>query len=126
MKQEDKKLLLKDLSARLPYGVYCQIDDEEQPMLLYSVSGNTIGFVKNIAAMMVRSVTINRIKPYLRPLSSMTDAEKEYYYLTISMSMYASNACELIDWLNKNHFDYRGLISKNLAIEAPSDMYKFE
>lgn len=112
----DKELLLKDLSARFPYGVYCSIDDKKQPMLLYSISGDTLGFVKNIAAMRVHYVTINRVKPYLRPMSSMTEKEKEIWY-----NIYPT--VETIDFLNLHHFDYRHLIEKGLALKAKEDMY---
>ena len=67
-------------------------------------------------------------KPYLFHLSSMTEEQKkEYQYITerwINDPAYSiSNS---IDWLNKHHFDYRGLIEKGLALEAPEEMYKTE
>lgn len=116
MTQEEKDLLLKDLSARLPYGVYCDVQGETK--LLYSVSGNTIGFIKNPSAMMVQCTTINHIKPYLRPMSSMTE-EENYEFKLLPLHHYES-----YDWLNSHHFDWRGLIKKGLALEAPEEMYK--
>ena len=60
------------------------------------------------------------IKPYLRPMSSMTNEEKTYYFAI------NENPVTCIDWLNSHHFDYRGLIEKNLAINAPDDMYSIK
>ena len=64
------------------------------------------------------------IKPYLRPMSSMTHEEKLEYRKT--QWVYQADYCapeyfddlESYDWLNKNHFDYRGLIRKGLALDA--------
>ena len=67
------------------------------------------------------------VKPYLRPMSSMTEEEKiewdaEYAYNSRTYS-YEGYVGKMTDWLNKHHFDYRGLIEKGLALEAPKDMY---
>lgn len=91
-------------------------------------------------------VPVELIKPYLRPMSSMTDTEKkelenictmyngdpnssyEYFGVEIlNISRYGTNFesdYTAIDWLNAHHFDYRGLIEKGLALEAPKDLYK--
>ena len=70
---------------------------------------------------------IEEIKLYLRPMSSMTEEESttyEYSFLySNDLRIYAE---EYIDWLNAHHFDYRGLIEKGLALEAPEGMYKTE
>jgi hypothetical protein len=75
-------------------------------------------------------------RPYLRPMSSMTEEEKEelrqqFCYeweenITELMdySIEIGDADCFIDWLLEHHFDYRGLIEKGLALEAPKDMYK--
>ena len=67
-------------------------------------------------------------KPYLRPMSSMTEKEKfTYEYLTdcSDYMIYSGAFCgDVINWLNEHHFDYRGLIEKSLAIVAPDNMYK--
>ena len=65
-------------------------------------------------------------KPYLIPLSSMTEKQKKEYQYITERWMYdpSYSISDSTDWLNKNHFDYRGLIEKGLAIEAPKDMYK--
>ncbi len=80
---------------------------------------------------------IDLVKPYLRPLSSITEEEKEeYHYMVFDYEYddywypgkYTDAICvadvdELVDWFNAHHFDYRGLIPKGLALPAPEDMY---
>ena len=71
---------------------------------------------------------IENIKLFLRPMSNMTEGEKMHFWcLNHNPNTgvdFMTHAPELIDWLNENHFDYRGLIEKGLAIEAPEGMYK--
>jgi hypothetical protein len=117
MTQEDRELLLKDLSARLPYGVILLSSNEK---ITYQTDGNTG------AELLVEE----EWKPYLRPMSSMTDEEInilcgfiygiEQVHLETGIK-YCTNA---LDWLNAHHFDYRNLIEKGLAMEAPKGMYK--
>ena len=68
------------------------------------------------------------IKPYLRPMSSMTEAEKEEYRnecnKVLSMPFKINGPYPIVDWLNAHHFDHRGLIEKGLALEALEGMYK--
>ena len=117
MKQEDKELLIKDLCARLPYGIKCHIGDNK-PYTLSSVSDDYDGTIvrfkeqKNGFNM---EVYIQECKPYLFPMSSMT-FEQECKYREVIES--ALNRYEVYDWLNKNHFDYRKLIKKSLALDA--------
>jgi hypothetical protein len=70
------------------------------------------------------------IKPYLRPMSSMTEEEFKEYKSTWVYLKHEPYTCvqsvESYDWLNANFFDYRGLIEKGLALEAPDDMYKIK
>jgi len=125
MTQEDKELLLKDLCARLPYGVLCDclhsnvikadsIDTEDLTIYYYDCD---------------EWEPIHYCKPYLRPMSSMTETEHKEYELLANRCIVSSvgfvhfEVQELIDWLNKNMFDYRGLIPKGLALEAPEGMY---
>ena len=125
MTKEDKELLLRDLSSRLGYGTKMQV--------YYEDIGGCGYFDEEISSVDVESEYINDrwpdyIKPYLRPLSSMTEEESEEYNdLTNLMSDYDSNieniATKIIDWLNSHYFDYRGLIEKGLALKAPEDMY---
>ena len=132
----DKKLLLKDLCARLPYGLKVKCEKYSFPVtILY---GGNIDEVKFIETGGIEN--IYAIKPYLFPLSSMTEEQKKeiskryklhtYYGLCIEITNHSEgywdddNSCNLqdylwlVDWFNKNHFDYRGLIEKGLAIDA--------
>lgn len=129
MTQEDKNLLLQDLSARLPYGVICNTSKGNGH--LCSINQTIFGIVYGINIKATERDYFNDreeiIKPYLRPMSSMTDEEKFAYRKT--QWVYQADYCapeyfdglESYDWLNKNHFDYRGLIEKGLAIEAPEE-----
>ena len=139
--QVDKELLLKDLSARLPYGVLgqCEIDasyDTEfetipQTHKFQAVAHGIIEDSLFVSPMIENQyeleitneeigdgVYILDFKPYLFPLSSMTEKQKdEYQYITERwMNDPAYSISDSIDWLNKNNFDYRGLIEKGLAI----------
>lgn len=101
MKQEkNKELLLKDLSARLPYGVKVK-SSRRKSLVTLSLDVMT-DFHLGCS-----------VKPYLRPLSSMTE-EEEITFLN-------KENHEIYDWLNAHHFDYRHLIEKNLAIEVTDE-----
>ena len=123
MTKEDKELLLKDLCARLPYG-----------FVIYRESDNSnikINYIDDFFHFLDFSDGED-FKPYLRPMSSMTDEEKEEFDNLYNWSCPNSkflrtkiiDVSELIDWLNAHHFDYRGLIERKLALEAPEDIYK--
>ena len=139
--QVDKELLLKDLSARLPYGVLgqCEIDasyDTEfetipQTHKFQAVAHGIIEDSLFVSPMIENQYELEIIneeiadgvyildfKPYLFPLSSMTKEQKdEYQYITERwMNDPTYSISDSIDWLNKNNFDYRGLIEKGLAI----------
>ena len=131
MEKEDKELLLKDLCARLPYGVYVNyknVENKEGIIMLnpYNIQHIYSGWWK-------------KYKPYLRPMSSMTEEEKkeyiEYagyeieesvngrhyeYYLKDFVGTQEEPIANVdaIDWLNAHHFDYRGLIPKNIALDC--------
>ena len=143
MIQEDKELLLKDLCARLPYGVKAQ----------YMNNIFVIDYISSYEEVKLDipdnyTIDISEVKPYLFPLSSMT--EEQFYELKeITDFKYNRNNLELVewtkthktiefwleevpqykvievfDWLNKNHFDYRCLIERGLAIDATGlDIY---
>ena len=125
MTQKDKELLLRDLCNRLPYNVMCQVEFKEdgkynsKVMLLSGIFTDEAYFTTKGG-----SIYSNEYKPYLFPLSSMTEEEQR-----ILDSM--CNGVEMVgrlsglkmfdkafNWLNENHFDYRGLIEKGLAIDA--------
>ena len=124
MTQKDKELLLKDLCSRLPYGVKGLHRGEKRELLVMDSFGSYQ--VNEYDAWFDLNSVI--FKPYLFPLSSMTEEQKkEYQYITERwMNDPAYSISDSIDWLNKNHFDYRGLIEKGLALEAPEEMYKTE
>ena len=119
MTQEEKQLLLVDLCARLPYGVKCEIDDINEPLELESIKFKGDYFIFSNG---VYERYITEIKPYLRPMSSITKEEKAYKEFYFKWDDYSD--WDYVDWLNAHHFDYRGLIKKGLAIEAPEGMYK--
>ena len=126
---EQVALLLKDLCARLPYKVKVCLYKKET-CILTGIDGHEVYL--NVDS---DSFRIESIKPYLRPMSSMTEEEKKYISdkCGFSISGPIGNECVLImpvlaaDWLidfyNEHHIDYRGLIEKGLAIEAPEGMY---
>ena len=121
MTKEEKDLVMKDLCSRLPYGVYVQIVDRV---------GFTHTLVELNPEVIQKMWSYKSIKPYLRPMSSMTEEEKIQYWGRNHNSNtgcdFINVAPQLIDWLNAHHFDYRGLIEKNLALEAPEGIYKIE
>ena len=133
MNNEDIKLLLMDLSARLTYGVKIQkINEPKSAYKLYSINTNTgelkfTTFEGDSLSMgdggYLARVGKLRFKPYLRPMSSMTDEEFDKYEELEWTGDYEYLSLPLLDWLNAHHFDYRGLIKKGLAIEAPEGMY---
>lgn len=114
MTQEEKNLLLKDLCARLPYKVKVQDTYykslEPAPIWLLDLN---IQKVRMFADEGYQS--IEYIKPYLFPLSSMTDEQRLEYYGTFSLSGDISGS---VDFYNKYHLDWRGLIPMGLAIDA--------
>lgn len=122
MTQEDKDLLLKDLCARLPYGVIIQEYNEEYGYADNALNTIGIGYF-SIHEACIEGTWINHIenvRPYLRPMSSMTEEEKIDYraFFNYDGVEYPE---EYIDWLNAHHFDYRGLIEKGLAIAVTEE-----
>ena len=127
MTQEDKKLLFQDLCARLPYGTKVRAFIGEK-----SENDEILGCIH------IFNICAYNCKPYLRPMSSMTEEEKaelnaitdefgdnwlEATTLEEKWKYTFLNSSNEIDWLNAHHFDYRGLIEKGLALEAPKGMY---
>ena len=116
MTREEKILLLRDLCARLPYGIkasYYGVEEERETWDV--IEGITLDGYVDIGQY---SLPIEGIKPYLFPLSSMAEEQKSQYNFYLTRIVFAYDASLLIDWLNKNHFDYRGLIKKSLALDA--------
>jgi len=135
MTQEDRQLLLADLSARLSYKVKADVmgwDEEKEeeifvPVTIYSV--NTDGYVyfaDNDYDITYCSIDTCRL--YLRPMSSMTKEENQKFYdLTHQEGDDIWAKClfdRMVDFCNERYLDYRGLTEKGLALEAPEGMYK--
>ena len=124
MTQEEKQLLLKDLCARLPYSVWGLHRGEDLPLYVIDNSGAYMVLGYN-AWFNLDTVDF---KPYLRPMSSMTDDEANQYYKIRTgedrKKPIGKLDAELFDFYHKNHIDYRGLIPMGLALEAPEGMYK--
>ena len=118
MTQEDKKLLLKDLCARLPYQPICEYTDTEDD---FCTATGTLGY--SLCDFIAGKILI---KPYLRPMSSMTEEEEEEWWEFENKNTIVESHSYSVDWLNSHHFDYRGLIEKGLAIEAPERMYNIK
>lgn len=128
---QDKELLLKDLCARLPYDVMVRRYVYTTPVdSIQSVELLNLGWLEELYAEEAE------FKPYLFPLSSMTEEQKEELKNEISkqtdilIERMKNDDCGIdcgkyhfhslleLEWLLKNHFDYRGLIEKGLALDA--------
>ena len=127
----EKQLLLVDLCARLPYDPIVYVD-ENLPRLKLGASTRVWEYI----------AVDKPCKPYLRPMSSMTEEEKrEYNNLCFEEEremfefgewvtrVYYHDTVESIDWLNKKMFAYRTIDGKDmfelgLALAAPEGMYK--
>lgn len=144
MTREEKILLFKDLCARLPYHVRVKVwledgDTEEGPLDLQHNYGDVL-----LDAFYYKKIT--KIKPYLRPMSSMTeeeqkvfsDIESEFLETLVKkvqqikddnerrhllQKAVAKRTSEMVQFYNKSHLDYNGLIEKGLALEAHDGMY---
>lgn len=151
MTQEEKDLLIKDLSARLlykvkfPFNLWNEEKQEEVNTVCTMFSVNTDGYCEALEES--GHIPLEFVKPFLRPMSSMTEEEftklKEYSGLIYNhqlhlvsfqngaykcLDFYLNEAPSgavigVFDWLNRKMFDYRGLIEKGLALEAPEGMY---
>ncbi len=141
MTQKEKQLLLKDLSARLPYGLKVQIQKLDEDKI---IDNEDFGYMW--LGMVLFDNPYHQVKPYLRPMSSMTEDEREELEgifrridnpCTVDedgcLSFYGGNDFlspedleVYIDFCNQHHLDFRGLIPMGLALEAPEDMYKTE
>lgn len=138
MNQEDKELLLKDLCARLPYGVKLWHESYVDLITLHSIDATHCGVEISIDSSDSGTPwwnSIEQVKPYLFPLSSMTEEQRnelksllrplvlksldeEYEDIEFPTLISTNPSVVEIDYYNMNHFDYRGLIEKGLAIDA--------
>lgn len=120
MTQENKELLLRDLCTRLPYGVKIYLDDFPNATLVGVVNEGIILHCDKHDYTYDAPWDIEYIKPYLFPLSSMTEEQKKEYQYITERWMYDSSysISDSVDWLNANHFDFRNLIGRGLAIDC--------
>lgn len=121
MTQGEKQFLLKAICGYLPYGLVYHRNDGANIKL---EEIDVVRWLFNYTDCPEE----RDIKPYLRSMSSMTEEEKMHFWcLNHNPNTgvdFMTHAPELIDWLNEKHFDYRGLIEKGLALEAPEGMYE--
>lgn len=134
MTQEDKELLLKDLCARLPYGVkvHAKVIDTDTNTEIEKVGELSMMDTDTVVAFTsddsncYNYVAIHEVKPYLFPLSSMTDEQEKEFDQLLELELKAISdeidhtqvtAFE-VDYYNKHHFDWRGLIPMGLALDA--------
>lgn len=150
MTREDKQLLIKDLCARQPYGVKVSVGRDrmndyiepevENYLTLYYINPQRLECIFKECWW---TAYIGAIRQYLRPMSSMTEEERNEISKKLNYEFYVDDEGALcaeddrhrvrvdlieiyIDWLNAHYFDYRGLIEKGLALEAPEDMYNIK
>lgn len=144
MTESEKKLLSIDLCGRLPYDVKIRL--EYKPRKVIGIVEDNIivnGIVDGEKTWNEYGIEEFNIKPYLRPMTSMTEDEKEELKISIEEDLteqgkhikqghglsrdglYMFPAKRQSDLLNKHMFDYRGLIEKGLALEAVEGMYDF-
>ena len=118
MTQEQKELLLKDLSARLPHGVKIQVNDKIETLEGIGIPDEVVDYDSFLAS------DLEEVKPYLFPLSSMAKEQEVEYDATFATIVYedgrrdSTMTYKSFDWLNAHHFDYRGLIPMGLANDA--------
>lgn len=131
MTQEEKQLLLKDLCARLPHKVKIKCDGYPNGVVVTGIIGEQVFHTPYFIGgeIIIDKHTIDTVRPYLRPMSSMTEEEfKEYHSMLIDVDnsglMNQGLITKIVDWLDSKMFDHRNLIPKGLALEAPNDMYK--
>ena len=135
MDKRNKELLAKDICARLPYGVKVGFSDKD------SVPFHIVNYNLSVRELEVEEESLNSnlvvkhiypidyYRPYLRPMSSMTDEEADQFAFISDQFLDNGEREEVwdlvIDWLNEHHFDHRHLIEKGLALKAPKNMYNF-
>lgn len=142
MTQEDKQLLLKDLCARLPYGVKIKVrSNDNRTIRAVDMVEGIVHFVESdsispFGVHIEHPTTFHQVvKPYLRPMSSMTEEEcitlstlmpygiDAWKHIKTPIPLYIANI-EQFDFFHRHHLDWRGLIQKGLALEAPEGMYE--
>ena len=132
MTKEEKQLLLQDISARLPYGVFCvgttyELDDDGERYIPVKVK-DTLSEIHNykletasVRLGLISSCKLETVKPYLRTLSSMTEEEKEELIKNFWGSHTAKDTFEESSWYLSKHFDINELIPRGLAVEITEE-----
>ena len=134
-REEERDLLLRDLCARLRYGVKCHFKygTAEDDITLKCIDDDVARFKYGWYGEFHVIIDPDYIKPYLRPMSSMTEEEqremkrlwfdnnKAVFADPPEIRCYRFYDSNVVDWLNAHHFDYRGLIEKGLAIEVTDE-----
>ena len=105
-----KDLLIRDLCARLPYGVKISVNDKVESLQGINILDNVVEYGSFLVS------DIEEVRPYLFPLSSMTEEQEKEWRYTLSSD--GNITYDTVDWCNENHIDYRGLIPMDLAIDA--------
>lgn len=153
MKQEEKKLLLQNLCSRITYGIKCttKLTGYNDVYTVKGVYEDNVFIDCPVYEEGDDEWMVESIIPFFRPMSSMTEDEREEIEVFIFNEWYEENYCKIdkegwieilanydvsgiapcfcsdyVNWLNAHHFDYLGLIEKGLALEAPEGMYKTE
>ena len=125
MRSDHLKFMIEDLCARLPYNPTFHwessfADGEDEPfdddLCIVNTCDNLVCGENN------DDLHIEDIRLYLRPLTSATKKEMEKYN-SFNNDTVGNIMAKKLDYLNSIHIDYRGLIEKGLALEAPDDMY---
>ena len=110
MTKEEKQLLLADLCARSPYGIIINVNGNNERV-------DEVNPFEGIITFGFQSFDVDECRPYLRPMSSMTEEEHKEYEQWLPDGY----CIDTFDWLNAHHFDYRGLIEKGLAIAVTEE-----
>lgn len=131
MTEQDKQLLLKDLCARLPYRVKVGFENSNVILTIKEYCCFTQQLFTNLVlpehnGHIEYGCQFYEYRPYLRPMSSMTDEEEnEYRAINCYEGLFPCNE-EALDYVLEHHLDFRNLIGKGLALEAKEGMYKNE
>lgn len=130
MTQEEKELLLKELCTRLPYGVKVKANLFNDGEVEFVGTLKTINLEKDWFEFenIMTPCHLEELKPFLRPMSSMTEKEKfeqksKMHYEGYFVNPIYFHTIEEFDYLNSIHVDYRGLIPMGLALKAPEGIY---
>lgn len=130
MTQEERELLVTDLCARFPHSVYAQLNGQDMKIIDINYSRGEAVFTLVGDTKTYLGVEGERIRPYLHPIESMTPEDKEEYIKTFETLETVAGlkltypSARSYDFLNKKHYDFRGLIKLGLATVAPDWMYR--